>query len=256
MANKNEISEFIKDVPDWSSSQVEIFIKSLKNKFGKQEIYDFVLLTQLSEKKLHFVRHAQSKYNKWRSDSFFHFPCFYHNTLENRDPDITEKGYTQCQTAKTNLNFNPEIIYCSSLSRACQTGLEIFGSNQNYMANELLREMIDTPCDLGSPKSELIQKFPLINFSEVKNEYWWGVDSASKTPYNFSKENLNSVENRFFVFLLQISCRNEKEIAIVSHSLLYRCLYSKFPKFCQAPKNCEIRIMDNKDIGNFLKRVI
>ncbi|MBL4916839.1 histidine phosphatase family protein [Szabonella alba] len=159
--------------------------------------------------KFHFIRHAQS----------------HHNALARpgepdpmvRDAALTDLGHRQAQALGAEIGDAEgiELVVISPFTRTIQTGLHAFtGSKAPRVILDLHREHLDSYCDVGSDPAALAQSFPDLDFSQLRNP-WWYVDPASDAPY--AKEPPEMLAERVGAFAAWLKARPEQTIAVVSH---------------------------------------
>lgn len=132
-----------------------------------------------------------------------------------KDTPLVDEGV--CQSEKLGLKWkeknNIEIVFVSPLTRTIETALNIFkGTIVKIVAVEEIIEYSQGKeyCNLRKNKSVLKEKYPMIDFSLIEETpKYWNVDRRE------TFEELNKRDNVFKNFLLN---RNEKKIAVVSHS--------------------------------------
>ncbi|KAF2645736.1 phosphoglycerate mutase-like protein [Massarina eburnea CBS 473.64] len=120
---------------------------------------------------IHVIRHGEALHNIQRP-----YP--------DRDPPLTEAGHRATKGIK--LDFTPDLILISPMTRTFQTALNIFPFLQSPSLSPSpevqvwpdLRETHDSsPCNQGLPSAELSEVFPQFDFSECHPEW----DYASHT---------------------------------------------------------------------------
>lgn len=212
------------------------------------------LLPLRHNKIVHLVRHGQGFHNVageltedlYRDEMYF-------------DAQLTARGWKQAADLNAHVKssasrINPQVVIVSPLMRAMQTAAAAFGDSQwqegneavmlmtegseqkeisaahpaiasaavPFVACELCREHTGKhPCDRRRPLKEYRQKFPGINFSNVKHED----DMHWKADHRESDE---VIARRGIEFLHWISNRPETEIAVVSHSGFLHSMLSNF----------------------------
>jgi broad specificity phosphatase PhoE len=83
------------------------------------------------------------------------------------DPQITEKGKTQCKTLREDFPYHStvELVVASPLRRTIRTALEGFApvfekkKDLKLILNADLQETSDFPCDIGSNVASLRKEF-------------------------------------------------------------------------------------------------
>ncbi len=79
--DKDKLAECIENNLKYFSHTEENFdalLKTLTEKFS-YEYLSAMCEVQFRQKKLIFIRHAQSTYNQWKNSSVFHLPFLYEN---------------------------------------------------------------------------------------------------------------------------------------------------------------------------------
>ena len=130
------------------------------------------------------------------------------------DTPLVDEGI--CQAEKLGLKWeeinNIDIVFVSPLTRTIETALNVFkNTNVKIVAMEEIIEYSqgEEYCNLRKNKSVLQKEYPRIDFSLEETPKYWNTDRLE------TFEELNKRDNVFLKFLLN---RNEKKIAIVSHS--------------------------------------
>ncbi|MED6116012.1 hypothetical protein PIB30_096115, partial [Stylosanthes scabra] len=235
-------------------------------------------------KTIHLVRHAQGVHNvegeknhdAYMSEDFF-------------DAQLTPLGWKQVANLRNHvkscgLSKRIELVIVSPLLRTMQTASGVFGGEAHsdgikeaplmtenigdsdhpaissvncppFLAVELCREQIGNhPCDKRRAISEYQNMFPAIDFSQIETDEdtWW-------TP---EREKREEVTARGLKFLDWLWTRQEKEIAVVTHSSFLFNTLSAFGNDCHPNvkseigkrfANCELRsivIVDRGMIGS------
>ncbi len=126
------------------------------------------------------------------------------------DPALTPLGIQQiCRTARFFNDKDIQFFLSSPYQRALQTSALLFDlTNQNLTVNFLVGEQFGFSCDVGSPRSELEQKWPQIDFENL-TEVWW-------PPY---PETEDDVSRRGALFLKEASSSfsDTDKLVVVSH---------------------------------------
>lgn len=134
---------------------------------------------------MYFVRHGQSEFN-----------VVYSITLKDpgiRDAPITQRGQSQALGAAKHLKDKRITrIISSPYTRALQTATIIANELgiSSILAEPLAGERRLFTCDIGTPLSELKQKWPHVDFTRVANqsdgkEEWW--PSADETEDDIAR---------------------------------------------------------------------
>ncbi|XP_024026621.1 phosphoglycerate mutase-like protein 1 [Morus notabilis] len=236
-------------------------------------------------KTIHLVRHAQGIHNvegEKDHNAYLSYDLF--------DAHLTPLGWNQVDNLHKHvkacgLSKKIDLVITSPLLRTMQTAVGVFGggaytdginapplmvanagkrdrpartslNSPPFIAVELCREHLGVhPCDKRRSVSEYCPLFPAIDFSLIENDedILWKPDV---------RETNEEVAARGLKFLNWLWTREEREIAIVSHSgFLYHTL-SKFgddchptvkSEICTHFANCELRsmvIIDRSLIGS------
>jgi broad specificity phosphatase PhoE len=116
------------------------------------------------------LRHGQSEFN-------LHFGA------TRRDPGIidprlTPFGHTQAEEAAQQLvGQGIERIIVSPYTRALQTAQPVAAALQvPVIIDPIVRERFAYACDIGSPRTDLEQAWPALDFSRVENIWWPAVE--------------------------------------------------------------------------------
>ncbi|KAJ4733368.1 Phosphoglycerate mutase-like protein [Rhynchospora pubera] len=235
-------------------------------------------------KTLHFVRHAQGIHNVAGDKDYSAYMSY-----DYFDAHLTDLGWSQVDNLrkhvqKTGLVKKLDLVITSPLLRTMQTAVGVFGGegytdgisapplmvenafnsgrpavsslgSPPFLAVESCREHLgEHPCDKRRSITEYRPTFPAIDFSLIENDedVLWKPDVREKNE---------EVTARGAKFINWLWTREEKEIAIVSHSgFLYHTL-SNFGQDCHPSiqedmckhfANCELRsvvLVDRSMIG-------
>jgi hypothetical protein len=109
-------------------------------------------------KLLCLIRHGQGKHNPRKNPLALEFVP----AMLKRDASLTDKGKRQAQAIAGSMQALPfELIVVSPLTRTIQTATEIFGaSDAPKMLCALAIERCTMPSDVGTPRSQLLQRHP------------------------------------------------------------------------------------------------
>ena len=131
------------------------------------------------------------------------------------DSPLVDEG--EYQSEKLGLTWNNkknvQVVFVSPLIRTLDTAINIFRNTDiKLIANE---EIIEYPqskeyCNLRKSKSELIKKYPTVDFSNLneKPKYWKGE----------IEETFKDLQVRDLDFKNMLKISNYKKICIISHS--------------------------------------
>lgn len=161
---------------------------------------------------VHFVRHAQG----------------YHNlSVENeqiRDPDLTDLGHEQCADLRAAFPHHDRItrLVASPIRRTLYTCLEAFGEPRllPVTAVDLLQEVSDSPCDVGSDVEKLRAEFgEKVDLSRVR-EGW----NDKKNPESWAEPRVEKLiararEARRAIREL-VDLNGDEHIVVVTHGAI------------------------------------
>ena len=162
-------------------------------------------------KLLYLIRHGFSLHN----ELFHKIGTKAFQLPEVIDSPLTEQGIQQskklCFDWKNKTEI--ELVLVSPLSRALETSEQIFSDmDVPIVCLEFLREypIGEDTCNKRSDTEYLKNKFPRINFDEIKLE--------GDTLWTEERETIEQLEERLEEMRNYIRTRSENKIAIVSHS--------------------------------------
>ena len=177
----------------------------------------------LSDKKIYFIRHAESLHNVLEQKYAFKEDMDKWNVL---DPKLTEKGIQQ--TNKTiekikDSGINFEAVFVSPLSRTIQTYFLIekeLDKEAKIFVTDFVRELMSyLDKNKGKKLSVLKEEFKdtKLNFEFMTKEFWW---------FDLGKNKENEYEGKDFslrlkLFALWLAFRPEKYMLIISHSHVF-----------------------------------
>ncbi|KAL4485456.1 hypothetical protein ABPG72_008324 [Tetrahymena utriculariae] len=262
---------------DHYDSNLKQFLKQLSVGIEQESLLNLISL-QLDNKSVYFIRHAESKYNQWREQSSLNWSIFYKNTLENIDPELTEKGQQQTKNLQLSVlkeyeNLTFDAVYVSPLSRAINTfGYLAYKENNEIiyqfkfakvLACHYLRERLDTCGDIGKSlevvKEGLCKKWN-IDSCMINSDQWWchkQFDNQKQGEmFKQKTEDFDKIQRRLIIILLMIIFSDDKYICLVSHSNIYKCLKLKNQFQSHDIKNAQMKILDKQAIMKFLTKTI
>jgi len=210
----------------------------------------------LGAKRVHLIRHGEGYHNVWRDSEFVagRTPYAKRSNMaevpsELFDPQLTEKGRNEAKAAQAETkNLSPELLVTSPLRRAVETLLLAFESavaqGTPCVAHELCREEIKgTPpgdpsiYDAHLPRDSLSKEFPNVDFMQYVlspedgpegpilrgDPIWWHCAS----PFGPSQKGEcdAALSERAWQFLCWVMARQEREIAIATHSIFLIALF-------------------------------
>ena len=175
----------------------------------------------------------------------------------NHDARLTPFGEQQCEALSLSLRHDGRVagatlVVTSPLTRCVQTALLCFegrvADDARFVAHESVRETLNFACDARRGSDALTREFASrgVDFSLVVDPED-AIDRASASPYardplwrkyeavvGDAREwddhrescDLVSVADRARAFFAWLETRDEREVAVSSHSAFMRCLFS------------------------------
>ena len=152
------------------------------------------------------LRHGESEFNAWfrrhRSDPGM------------PDPDLTETGRRQALAAATELGSRGITrILSSPYTRALRTA---------YIVNEMLNvplavtalagERVALTCDEGTPKSQLQDRWPDLDFGHLP-EIWWPAREEAEAAFGARMEELRGI--------LAAGARGDTLLLVAHHGVIH-----------------------------------
>jgi len=189
-------------------------------------------------KTIYFIRHAESEYNRYKAalSTWLLCKCWCCCDPGLYDPDVSPHGEKQLTTLRERvlrekLNEETEVVIYSPLQRAIKTMLAAFPDDSvPRVVDPACREVMDTTGDIGKNKQDLYQSFPSLDFSSLEDN-WWYYDQT-KGPNVAVDEPRANLMKRCEDFKATLNARDEKVIAVVSHSMFIKTIsytQSKLP---------------------------
>ncbi|MDZ7822754.1 MAG: histidine phosphatase family protein [Ahrensia sp.] len=180
---------------------------------------------QMSEKTIHFIRHAQSRHNA----RVLEVPD---EDIARRDPalldaPLTDLGHQQAAALAAEIAQLTEIelVVTSPLTRAIQTMLAAFAHHPApRIVEHRHREHQDSYCDIGRAPALLAADFPMLQFEHLSDP-WWKISMEQGDTY--PRETAEELQRRVEVFSDWLRQRPEKTIAVVGHGTFLRALTGK-----------------------------
>ncbi|GKY95600.1 hypothetical protein MPSEU_000521300 [Mayamaea pseudoterrestris] len=178
---------------------------------------------------VHLVRHGQGFHNLFADKAaasghqwmqFADIPANPYMAPELMDAPLTEKGRQQALLLREDrvktLSHPPQLVVLSPHCRALQTGLLAFADLQNdipFIAHEMVREQTGIHlCDKRRPVDLQAMEFPQVDFALLKSNE----DAIFQVDH---RETQWQVAERAYEFLEWLALRNEKHVAVASHSV-------------------------------------
>jgi len=174
------------------------------------------------------IRHGESTFNAaWRAAAVdpLHF-----------DAPLSDVGHEQVRQARrTVLRYPVELVITSPLTRALQTAVGLFADHPSAPRIEVsavVRERVESSCDLGRSPADLSAEFPALDFGHL-NAVWWHADGVPDER-GVCIEPVPAVHARVADFRGYLSSRAESIVAVVAHGTFLSYLTGK------ALANCEV----------------
>ena len=174
--------------------------------------------------KILLIRHGQSTFN-----------AHYEATGEDPghfDARLTELGHRQAQEAGRRLeNESVDLVITSPLSRAIQTGLNIFGHRPiPFHVTCRHRERLESSGDVGRPPHELKQDFPHLDFGHLDDPWW---HHEPETRGRFAVEPYETFQKRVTHFNEWVKSHAGQSIAVIGHATFFHALTGQWLQNCE-----------------------
>eukprot|EP00249_Psilotum_nudum_P004331 c17851_g1_i1 orf=208-1206(+) len=186
-------------------------------------------------KTIHLIRHGHTTYNQgYFTTSVGNFPF---------DVTLSTLGMQQATSLGEKLaHLNAELILTSPLTRALQTLQHALDSSKiaeavKIQVSDLHSEHVFNSGDVGRPAKMLAKEFPWLNFTGLKDTWWYSPKDAPNDPLIGlfqSRESRDHLRKRVGAFRQFLLSRTEQRIIVIGHSTFFRELGSR------RMKNCEI----------------
>ena len=207
---------------------------------------------------VHFIRHAESLCNLLRRELKVNL-LPQEETPVVVDAGLTLEGVEQAKRLKQYLaTLQPEVAVSSPYTRALQTCLLSYGSN-NVIITPLCGETMAGCCDdIGLPASCLQVAFPMFDFSSLDEVWWYIQDGIKSQPKAVNlltqgkltvepEEHLVARTKKFFTFLCEMPERN---IVVYAHNDFLVFFLSKYFGFTEGYlDNCEVHSANLSNIS-------
>ena len=250
-SQSKEILSLIESSIKKGNTDIKSFASSLLSKIKKivtQEKLIEIVRSNLSEKNIYFIRHAESEHNVLESK----YSVFEFEKLNIHDPKLTQRCIEQTNCLKKILNekkihFNT--VFVSPLSRTIQTYRLIekdINNDAKIIVTDFAREIVSLHMDKNKGKilSQLKEenKNTKLGFEYMTKEYWW-FDLGEK------KDDESEGSERFLLrlklFILWLAFRPDKNILIISHSHVFVNM-----QYSGEIYNADMIRLNNKDLLN------
>jgi broad specificity phosphatase PhoE len=169
----------------------------------------------MPDKRVHFIRHAQSQHNARAALVADEMPVRLDPAM--RDAGLTDLGHAQARAIAPGIRklTGIEVIVVTPLTRAIQTMRHAFADHQApRLVLDLHREHQWSFCDIGQSPAALAAAFPDMAFDHLPDP-WWHEDPDHPGP--FAIETQDMLDARVEAFRAWLVARPEREIAVVGH---------------------------------------
>lgn len=169
----------------------------------------------MPRKRVHFIRHAQSRHNARAAE--VDEETFVRHDPAMRDAALTDFGHAQARAIAPDIAglTGVEIVVVTPLTRAIQTMRHGFADHPApRLVLDLHREHQWSFCDIGTSPAALATAFPDLAFDHLPDP-WWHVDPDHPGP--FAIETHEMLDTRIAAFRDWLADRPEREIAVVGH---------------------------------------
>jgi len=165
-----------------------------------------------------------------------------------KDKKIAAEAKKVTETAATSETSQqqtqqPPPAAADSMDSASSTILSSSHFPVPILISPLCTEILDTSADIGSSPAELVKNYPLIDFSELKESWWY---YEGENPRSITDEPKQKVAERVKQFKEFIAARPETFLVIVTHS--------SFIKHCTGAKtkipNCAVQECEMENSSN------
>ncbi|KAK3387961.1 histidine phosphatase superfamily [Podospora didyma] len=173
----------------------------------------------MSSSTIYLVRHAESAHNVSKDFSL-------------RDPGLTELGVTQASALQSTFPAlsSVAVVLASPLTRTLETTIAGFGhilssGDTKLVLDPDLQERSDLPCDTGSPPAALKTKFPALNFSGLKDD-WYVKEGAYSADDTAVVARAKAVRQRLadIVQGLEKEETDKKDAVVITHGVFMKFL--------------------------------
>lgn len=185
-------------------------------------------------KRVALIRHGQGWHNKsWRYGGL----AWIGNILTTQDVTLRPEGQAQARAVREDMDAEPqhalrdvEAVLVSPLSRTIETATLIFDTlpRVRFALCPLASERCLATCDRGTPKSELLERWPHVREWEgvdELDEVWWPADRT------FAQE--LRPDDRAQQLLRALARRPEGAVAVVGHHGFFHLLTGRHLKNCE-----------------------
>jgi broad specificity phosphatase PhoE len=250
--------------------------------------HNFLMLPLKQTKTIHWIRHGQGYHNvAGEKDRHLYASELYF------DSHLTEEGWRQAEDLHAHIQasgIKVDLVVASSLTRALETAVGAFSVPQPlnspssplmaaqsgeegkrvqrvamsaspddgvppFLVSELCREHLGVnPCDRRRSLSELKNRFPAADWSQIKEE-------EDKLWLPDHRETASELQERAKEFLALVMARPEKNIAVVTHSEFLLYMFQVFGEelghsvkedLRRWYRNCELRSIVLADVLNLV----
>ncbi|MEO5374856.1 MAG: phosphoglycerate mutase family protein [Alphaproteobacteria bacterium] len=170
---------------------------------------------------VHLIRHGQSTFNAACAAVPWVDPMLI-------DAPLSERGWREVAALRTRAPaLEVDLVVTSPLTRAIQTALGAFADGRAPIVVEpLLRESLESSCDVGRSPSVLAETFPMLRFDHLVDPWWHtdGTERRETIQRPFSPEPQSAVMARIAAFRAWLRQRAEPTLAVVGHGTFFNLL--------------------------------
>lgn len=165
---------------------------------------------------VHLIRHGQSTFNAACAALPFADPMLF-------DAPLSERGHGQVADLRGRVApLGVELVVTSPLTRALQTAIGGFGGGPAPIVVEaLVRESLESSCDVGRSPRVLAAEFPNLRFDHL-DDPWWHTDDGDSRPVPSEPQPM--LVRRIEMFRAWLERRPERTIAVVGHGTFFNVL--------------------------------
>ena len=172
----------------------------------------------MAAKAVHFIRHGQSTFNAATGTTPWVDPMLF-------DAPLTAYGAEQAAAlASETAALGVERVVTSPLTRAIQTTLLAFPAPRTapITVEALLRERLESSCDVGRSPAALAADFPALAFGHLPDRWWH--NEGTVDPQAIVLEPDTVFADRVAALRGWLGERPESTLAVIGHGAFLRTL--------------------------------
>lgn len=197
--------------------------------------HGFSLFLANRTKTIHFVRHAEGEHNVAVREAGSELPTVWSSegSEQYEDASLTATGREQSLEVRAHTadKLPVELVVVSPFKRTMQTAHLMFGDRDSrppFLVHELCRERAGLYTnDRRRPWSVMQAEFAPI-FGAESIDFESGLDTDEDSLWTEERETDKACEQRGIDFLQWLMAREEREIAVVTHSSFLRHIFGQF----------------------------